>query len=156
MNTKKNDDIQLVKELCEKYLKVDVSIKKGQNQQPLVTRLGKRVENKDRCLKITLKPEDAQKILNNAKLLAEADNPMFKRMIIKPDLTKMQRDEEVKLVREKNEKNKEAREKNEPDDWIIQRWKVVRRRKPRVPAKADAKTSTGSLNEEFSDATSPQ
>ncbi len=91
----------------------------------------------------------------NAKNLAQAQDPEFKKIIVKPDLTKLQRDEEKKLIEEKNKKNEEAKEKNEPEDWIIQRWKVVRRRKPREPTKADAKTSTESLNEEYTEATEP-
>ncbi len=151
----KSDDIQKVKDLCENYLKVKINIKKDQNQQPLVIRLGKKEEKKIRPLKLCLSPEDAQKMLKNAKNLAQAQNEEFKKMIIKPDLTQMQRNEEKKLVEEKNQKNQEAKEKNEPEDWIIQRWKVVKRRKPRGPPKADAKTSTGSLNEEFTEAAEP-
>ena len=150
--TMKNDDIQKVKVLCEKYLKINIDIRKDQNQQPLVIRLGKKDEKKNRSLKLCLTPEDAQKMLQNAKNLVQVQDPEFKKMIIKPDLTKMQRDEEKKLVELKNQKNQEAKEKNEPEDWIIQRWQVVRRKKPRVPPKADAKTSTGSLNEEYTDA----
>ncbi len=149
----RNDDVQKVKDLCEKFLKIDINIKKDKNQQPLVIRLGKKEEKKNRSLKLCLSPEDAQKMLQNAKNLAQAQDPEFKQMIIKPDLTQMQRGEEKKLIEEKNKKNGEAKEKNEPEDWIIQRWKVVRRKKPREPTKADAKTSTGSLNEEYTKAT---
>ncbi len=99
---KKNNDIEMIKELCEKHLKIDINIKKDQNQQPLIIRLGKKVEGKDRSLKIVTNPDDAQKMLLSAKLLAQSDDPKFKRMIIKPDLTQKQRNEELKLVNEKN------------------------------------------------------
>ncbi len=151
-DTTRNNDVQKINELCEKYLKIDINIKKDQKQQPLVIRLGKKDEKKNRSLKLCLNPDDAQKMLLNAKNLSQAQDPEFKKMIIKPDLTQMQRDEEKKLIEEKNQKNQEAKGKNEPEDWIIQRWKVVRRKKPRGPPKADAKTSTGSLNEEYTDA----
>ena len=76
----------------------------------------------------------------------------IKKIVIKPDLTPMQREEELKLVKEKNEKNKEALTKNEPANWIIQRWKVVRRPTQAPVPKANATTSTSSLTEEFKDA----
>ena len=74
----RNDDVQKVNDLCEKYLKINVNIKKERNQQPSVIRLGKQDEKKVRSLKISLTPEDAQKMVQNAKNLARAQDPEFK------------------------------------------------------------------------------
>lgn len=113
--------------------------------------MGKKTDGKSRSMKITLLPDEVPKVLKKAKTLSQSNDEDIKKIIIKPDLTPMQRDDELKLVKEKNEKNKEALAKNEPANWIIQRWKVVRR--PNTgPAKATTSTSTSSLNEEYTDA----
>ena len=152
-NAKKSHDVQLVEQLFRQHLKVDVAPKLDNNQQPLIYRLGKKNDGKlKRSMKIVLQqPEDVSKVLKNAKSLALSTDKDIKKIVIKPDLMPMQREEELKLVKEKNEKNKEALTKNAPADWIIQRWRVVRRPRNQVP-KANAATSTGSLNEEFADA----
>ncbi len=149
-DSRKLDDAARIKSLISDHLKLKVEFLEDQNGQPMVLRLGKKSDTKSRSVKITLSPQDAGLVLKNAKNLNSSEDADIKKVIIKPDLTKMQREEEMKLVKEKNEKNKAAKEKNEPEDWIIQRWKVVRRRKPQ---KADAQTSNTSLNEEFKDAT---
>ncbi len=149
---RKSYDEDLVKQLFKEHLKVDVKIKLDKNQQPMIRRLGKKTEGKSRSLKVTLLPDDVPKVLKNAKNLSFSSDENIKKIVVKPDLTPMQREEELKLVKEKNEKNKEALTKNEPADWIIQRWKVVRRPTQRQVPKVNATTSTSSLTEEFTDA----
>ncbi len=151
-NARKSDDVKFVEQLFKEHLKIDVKPKLDKSQQPMIFRLGKKNDGKSRSMKIVLQPDDVAKVLKKAKTLALATDEKIKKIVIKPDLTPMQREEEQKLVKEKNEKNKEALTKNEPADWIIQRWKVVRRPRNQVP-KANAATSTDSLNEEYADAT---
>ncbi len=146
-------DEQLVKRIFKEYLKIDVKPKLDNRQQPMMRRLGKKTDGKSRSLKVTLPDDDVPKVLRNAKNLSSASDATIRKLVIKPDLTPMQRKEELKLVKEKNEKNKEAMTKNEPADWIIQRWKVVRRPRTTQVPRANATTSTSSLNEEFADAT---
>ncbi len=150
---RKSYDEGLVKELFKEHLKVDVKLKLDNNQRPMIRRLGKKTEGKSRSLKVTLLDDDVPKVLKNAKNLSFSSDENIKKIVVKPDLTPMQREEEQKLVKEKNEKNKEALTKNEPADWIIQRWKVVRRPTQRQVPKVNATTSTSSLAEEFTDAT---
>ncbi len=153
VETRKAHDEQLVKQIFKEYLKIDVRPKLDNRQQPMIHRLGKKTDGKSRSLKITLPDDDVPKVLRNAKNLNSASDATIKKIVIKPDLTPMQREEELKLVKEKNEKNKEAMTKNEPTDWIIQRWRVVRRPKATQVQRANATTSTSSLTEEFTDAT---
>ncbi len=148
---RKSHDEEMIKKLFKEHLMIDVQPKLDSNQKPMMHRLGKKTEGKSRSLKITLLPDDVPKVLRNAKSLATDAN--IKKIVIKPDLTPMQREEEQKLVKEKNEKNKEALSKNERADWIIQRWKVVRRPAQAKVPQANATTSTSSLTEEFADAT---
>ncbi len=153
-NARKSHDQQLVRQVFKDHLNVNVEPKLDNNQQPVLRRLGKKTDGKSRSLKVTLPaPEDVFKVLKNAKKLSNATDENIKRMVIKPDLTPMQREEEQKLVKDKNEKNKEALAKNEPANWIIQRWKVVRRSPKTEAPKVNATTSTSSLNEEYQDAT---
>ncbi len=141
---RKLDDATRIKQICKDHLKTDLQIQIDVNGQPLAIRLGKFEENKTRSVKVIAVKGEAQKILNKAKDLNNSTDADVKKIIVKPDLTPMQRKEEAKLVNEKNEKNKEAKEKNEPEDWIIQRWKVVRRKKP--------KPTQETSEEEFKDA----
>ncbi len=149
---RKSYDEDFVKKLFKEHLKVDVKLKLDNNQQPMIRRLGKKTDGKSRSMKVTLLPDEVPKVLKNAKKLSLSTDETIKKIVVKPDLTPMQRDEEQKLVKEKNEKNKEALSKNEPADWIIQRWKVVRRPNQRQVPKVNATTSTSSLTEEFTDA----
>ncbi len=149
---RKSYDEDLVKKLFKEHLNVDVKLKLDNNQKPMIRRLGKKTEGKSRSLKVTLLPGDVPKVLKNAKNLSLSSDENIKKIVVKPDITPMQREEEQKLVKEKNEKNKEALTKNEPADWIIQRWKVVRRPTQRQVPKVNATTSTSSLTEEFTDA----
>ena len=153
---KRLDDANKIKQLCKDHLKIDVEIQNDKTGQPLVFRLGKKDDSKSRSVKVIVAKGEAQKVLIRAKDLNSSIDPDVKKIIVKPDLTPMQREEENKLVKEKNEKNKEAKEKNEPEDWIIQRWKVVRRNRPRPIQRVEAQTSTSSLNEEFTDADQTQ
>ncbi len=150
---RKSHDEEMIKKLFKEHLGIDVQPKRDNNQKPMIHRLGKKTEGKSRSLKITLLPDDVPKVLRNAKKLSLATDANIKKIVIKPDLTPMQREEEQKLVKEKNEKNKEALSKNERADWIIQRWKVVRRPAQAKVPQANATTSTSSLAEEFADAT---
>ncbi len=151
--TRKAHDEQLIKQIFKEHLKIDVKPKLDNKQQAMIRRLGKKEDGKSRSLKVTLPDDDVPKVLRNAKNLSSASDATIRKIVIKPDLTPMQRTEELKLVKEKNEKNKEALTKNEPADWIIQRWKVVRRPRTTQVPRANATTSTSSLNEEFADAT---
>ncbi len=153
---RKLDDANKIKQLCKDHLKIDVAIQSDKSGQPLAFRLGKKDDNKSRSVKVILAKGDAQKVLSSAKDLSLSIDPDVKKIIVKPDLTQMQREEENKLVKEKNDKNKEAKSKNEPENWIIHRWKVVRRNKPRPVQRVEAQTSTSSLNEEFTDADQAQ
>ncbi len=150
---RKSHDEEMIKKLFKEHLRIDVQPKLDSNQKPMMYRLGKKTDGKSRSLKITLLPDDVPKVLKNAKKLSLATDANIKKIVIKPDLTPMQREEEQKLVKEKNEKNKEALSKNERADWIIQRWKVVRRPAQAKVPQANATTSTSSLAEEFTDAT---
>ncbi len=150
---RRSHDEQLVRKIFREHLKIEVNLKLDNNQKAMVRRLGMKTEGKSRSMKVVLpQPEDVAKVLKNAKALSQSSDKDIKKIVIKPDLTPMQRKEELKLVKEKNEKNKEALAKNEPANWIIQRWKVVRRPSNQVP-KATTSTSTSSLNEEYTDAT---
>ena len=149
---RKLDDAEKIEKILSDQLKLNIDFQKDQKDQPMVYRLGKKNNTNSRSVKIVLNPQDAQLVLNNAKYLNSIPDADIKKMIIKPDLTPMQREEELKLVKEKNEKNKEAKEKNQPQNWIIQRWKVVRRKVSEQIQKADAQTSNSSLSEEFRDA----
>ncbi len=77
----------------------------------MVKRLGSKNANKSRFMMITFRDKDVPRILRNAKKLAEANNEEIRKIIIKPDQTQFQRDEEKKLVKEKNGRNEESKSK---------------------------------------------
>ncbi len=144
------EDVSFVMKILREYLKVESEIQTDQEGKAMVYRLGVKNATKSRSLKVTFRPIDIPRILVRAKLLAEATNEEVRRIVIKPDQTQFQRDEEKKLVKEKNERNEEAKSKNETADWIIQKGKVVRR--SRTTPKVTTSTSTTTINEEFRDA----
>ncbi len=63
----------------------------------------------------------------------------------------MQRKAEKKLVEEKKAKNQQAKEKKEEEDWVIYRGRGTRRSHIKTK-KVTVSTSTGSLEEEFKEA----
>ncbi len=131
---------------------VEAEIKEDNRGVPMAKRLGKKEQGKTRPLQIVFKePEDQRKILGKAKNLANSKIEARKKIVIKPDLTQMQREADKRLVEEKKTKNKEAKEKKEEEDWVIYRGKVTRKSQIK-PKKATVSTSTGSLEEEYKDA----
>ncbi len=144
------EDVSFVMKILREYLKVESEIQLDQEGKAKVLRLGSKNANKSRSLKVTFRPTDIPRILKNAKKLAEATKDEIRKIVIKPDQTKFQRDEEKKLVKEKNDRNEEAKSKNETANWIIQKGRVVRR--TRTTPKVTTSTSTTSIDEEFRDA----
>ncbi len=144
------EDVSFIMKLMREHLKVKVEIQTDQEGRAMVRRLGSKNASKSRSLMITFRPEDIARILKNAKKLAEASNEEIRKIVIKPDQTPFQREEEKKLVKEKNDKNEESKSKNETADWIIQRGRVVRR--SQTTRKTTTSTSTTSINEEYRDA----
>ncbi len=144
------EDVSFIMKLLREHLKVESEIQTNQEGRAMVRRLGAKNASKSRSLQITFRDIDVPRILKNAKKLANANNEEIRKIVIKPDQTPFQREEEKKLVKEKNDKNQEARSKNETADWIIQRGRVVRR--SQTTRKTTASTSTTSINEEFKDA----
>ncbi len=152
-DTRRNHDVSVVKELMKEELIVEAEIKEDNRGVPMAKRLGKKEQGKTRPLQIVFKePEDQRKILGKAKNLANSKIEARKKIVIKPDLTQMQREAEKKLVEEKKAKNEEAKKKKEEEDWVIYRGRVTRRSQIKSPRKITVSTSTGSLEEEFKEA----
>ncbi len=149
-DVRRAEDVSFIMKLLRENLKVESEIQTNQEGKAMVRRLGSKNANKPRSLMVTFRPMDVPKILKNAKLLANAKNEVMRKIVIKPDQTPFQRDEEKKLVKERNDRNQEAKSKNETADWIIQKGRVVRRSQA-VP-KSTKSTSTTTINEEFKDA----
>ncbi len=149
-DVRRAEDVSFIMKLLREHLKVESEIQLDQDGKAMVHRLGSKNTNKSRSLKITFRDIDIPRILRNAKLLANPRNEEIRKIIIKPDQTPFQRNEEKKLVKEKNDRNQEARSKNETADWFIQRGRVVRR--SQATPKVTTGTSTTTINEEFKDA----
>ncbi len=150
--TRRQHDVEVVQELMKEGIMKTAEIKTDTRGMKMVTRLGKKENNKVRPLKITFTSEEGQKmILWNAKNLSESKNEMHKKVVIKPDLTQFQREAERKLVQEKKRRNQEAEKKKEVADWVIYRGRLVKRSTIKAP-KATVGTSMTSLLEEFKDA----
>ncbi len=149
-DVRRAEDVSFVMKILRENLKVESEIQTDQEGKAMAKRLGARKANNSRSLMVTFRPIDVPRILKKAKKLAEADNEEIRKIVIKPDQTPFQREEERKLVKEKNDRNEESRSKNEMADWIIQRGRVVRR--SQTVRKVTTSTSTTSINEEFKDA----
>ncbi len=153
-DARREHDVAVIKELMKEELVVEAAIKEDNRGVPRVTRLGKKEQGKIRPLRVVFSsPEDQRKVLGKAKNLANSKIEARKKIIIKPDLTQLQRGAEKKLVEEKKVKNQEAKEKKEEEDWVIYRGRVTRRSQIKSQKKVSVSTSTGSLEEEFKDAT---
>ncbi len=57
-------------------------------------------------MKVFVAKGEAKKVLSRPKDLNSSIDPDVKKIIVKPDLIPMQREEESKLVKERNENNK--------------------------------------------------
>ncbi len=137
-DVRRAEDVSFVMKILQEYVKVESEIQTDQEGKAMVYRLGSKNTNKSRFLKVTFRPIDVPRILRNAKRLAEASNDEIRKIVIKPDQTQFQRDEEKKLVKEKNARNEQAKSKNITADWIIQRGRVVRRCQTKARATATA------------------
>ncbi len=149
-DVRRAEDVSFVMRILRENLKVESEIQTDQEGKAMAKRLGSKKANNSRSLMVTFRPIDVPRILKKAKKLAEADNEEIRKIVIKPDQTPFQREEEKKLVKEKNDRNEESKSKNEMADWIIQRGRVVRR--SQTIRKVTTSTSTTSINEEFKDA----
>ncbi len=151
-DTRRQHDVAVIKELMKEELLIEADIKVDSRGVPMVRRLGKKTDGITRPLKITLiTPEEQRKVLGKAKNLANSKNETRKKVIIKPDLTPLQRGAEKKLVEEKKARNEEAKNKKEEEDWVIYRGKLTRKSQIKT-TKVTVSTSTGSLGEEYTDA----
>ncbi len=150
--TRRKHDVEVVQELMKEGILHTAEIKTNAKGEKMVTRLGKKEENKTRPLKITFTtPEGQQLILGNARNLSQSKNEMHRKVVVKPDLTQMQREMEKKLVAEKIRRNKEAEQNKEIADWVIYRGRLARRGTLKT-RKTSVGTSMTSLLEEFQDA----
>ena len=116
---RKESDIKETKELCQKYLGVQVKISNA-------FRIGKKRENVDKpcLLKVTVNSsyEKAQ-VLRNCIKLHNKDNPeVVQSIYVSPDLTTKERDANKKL-RDELKQRKDAGEKN----LMIKRGKIITR-----------------------------
>ncbi len=152
LDARRKYDVEVVEELMKEGILKTAEIKSDGRGIKMVTRLGKREENKVRPLKVTFtSPEGQRLILGNARNLMNAKNEMYRKVVVKPDLTQMQREMEKKLVTEKKRRNQEAAQNQETADWVIYRGRLTRRGSLRTP-KTSVGTSMSSLLEEFKDA----
>ena len=87
-------------------------------------RLGKK-SDKIRPLRITANSiEENKHMLKSARNISRQDS-VYSKVVIKPDMTPLQREDHMKLVKLKQEKVEEARAKGEDDNYIIRNGQVV-------------------------------
>ena len=87
-------------------------------------RLGKK-SDKIRPLRITANSiEEKKHMLKSARNISRQDS-VYSKVVIKPDMTPLQREDHMKLVKLKQEKVEEARAKGEDDNYIIRNGQVV-------------------------------
>ena len=96
-------------------------------QQLGIYRLGKRLPDRNRTVKVHVNSEDfCRKVLQHTRKLGESIN--FKHVVIQQDLTPIQRHHLKMLVKEKKQRNYQAEQCKEDPDWIIRSGKLCRRR----------------------------
>lgn len=116
--TRKQEDIDGVKELCDSVLEVSVEIKQAK-------RLGKKAD-KSRPLLVTLENADqVSNVLKNSRKMSEHSNERIKKVSVKRDMTPLEREQFRKLVKLRNQKREEAERKGEDAQWVIRQNKVV-------------------------------
>ncbi len=97
-----------------------------QQQWMKIYRLGRRIPNRNRTVKVLFQSEDfCKNVLQNARKIS--DSNQYKHIVFQPDLTPMQRQHLKLLVEEKKQRNCYAAQHNEQPDWIIRRGKLCRR-----------------------------
>ena len=91
-------------------------------------RIGKKETGKTRPLKVIFQSrEERNGVLSKAKNLRTSNEEMAKNLVIKMDLTPMQRQEEKQLLVERNKRRDE--ERSQMHIWIIRSSKILRIKK---------------------------
>lgn len=116
--TRKEEDEALVKTLCKDVLELDVPFSQ-------TTRLGPKKAGHSRPLRITVESkEQHEAVLRQAKNLKNHQDK-YQNLSIRPDLTRLEREEMRELVQEKKQKQAESNQSGDGKIWIIRNWKVI-------------------------------
>ena len=117
-------DVSQAVELINTELKISTEIK-----EPV--RLGKRIVNSKypRPLRITVDSEQTKwRILKSAKNLKDSGKEDIKKIYIKRDMTRLERELDDRVRKQLSEKRKDAEVKGETCQWTIRKGKLVYRR----------------------------
>jgi hypothetical protein len=120
---RKADDIIQINEIC-KILGVQVDVMQA-------TRIGKKVGDRMRPLKLVLQSrQQVDNLVRSSKKLQECAKKEFERVVIKNDMTPMEREEMKTLLRIRDQKREESRSKGEAVNWVIRGGKVIKGKPP--------------------------
>ena len=112
------EDEDYLNTLCEKVLKVQADFSQ-------VVRLGKKSDT-SRPIKVTTRSaSDLTSILRATKLLANKGNEEYSSIIIKKDMTPLERDERRALVKLKKQKQMESNRAGIRATWAIRGTRVI-------------------------------
>ena len=116
-------DVATVQKLWRDELNLDVIPKAP-------TRLGSK-QSTPRPLRVEVTSDPSRlSVLRKAKTLVQSKNEIAKKIFIKRDITPMQRAEEKRLLKLRDEKREEAKKKGDMSaNWVIRRRRVVNLRK---------------------------
>ena len=120
---RKKEDLQHINEICTI---LDVKVDVGQ-----ATRIGKKEDDKIRPLKITLNTsQQVESLIKAARKLKDCKRKEYEGVVVKNDMTPMEREEMKKLLKLRDQKREESRTKGETVNWIIKGKKVVKGKPP--------------------------
>lgn len=128
---RKAEDIQLAKKLCN-ILQVQAEITQAM-------RIGKKEGDRIRPLKLTLQnSQQAENLIRASRKLSNCKEKDFEQVVIKNDMTPMEREELKTLLKIRDQKREESRIKGEAVNWIVRGGKVIKGKPPAAAGGATA------------------
>ena len=113
-------DVSSFSSICEEVLQVEGC------EVESCCRLGKRVEGKNRLVKVTVKSVSMKRsVLQEARKLRQSEDAILKKVYITPDLSVKDREVQKKLQKELRE-----RRDNGEENLVIRRGQIVSRSEP--------------------------